>query len=314
LSEYKLPIRKIIGVFVPTIVVVLLVWNSIIFLGINQVALIYNPFVETGRAEFTITPAGPGITWKLPWYTSVTLSLAQNTEHMWTEWDEKGIKVKEGGAKGYEKDFPAIECPTVEGLFLYVDCTIRWHINSAKIPELMKTFRGSTWREDYVLPKIRQVTRDASSTMSAIDAYGAKRTTLGERIRSELTKSFERDNWIILDDFNLRKIDFDISFFKSIERKMIAEQELEQAKFEREKLLIQANATAQKLIIEARGMAEAIEIIQSKFKTMTKSEIQAYLYLAYIQALEKGLVQGNKVLIVLPGGIDLTLLLPQITP
>lgn len=163
-----------------------------------------------------------------------------------------------------------------------------------------------------MIPIIRQIVRDTTGGNSAIEIYGPKRVAIAAAIESQLRTTFDKDGWIVLDGFNLRKVDLDYNFLQSIENKLIAEQALETAQFQRSTKLVEANATAQATIIMAQGTAEATKILADQYHSMSQQELNAYLTFLYIQALQQGMISGNKVIILLPqpNGSTLTLLLP----
>ena len=322
MSHYKAEVESIvpssrvikatilIGIIVAGIVVGL--FTCVVFIGVNEVAVTYDALSPAQNRQLTISSTGPGTVTKLPWWGANKVSLSIQTEQMWTDWDDKGNKIAEGGDKDNPGQFPALDSPTKEGLFVYVDATTRWHVASNALSVLYQKYPGGTWRQDYVIPIIRQIVRDTTGGNSAIEIYGPKRVAIAAAIESQLRTTFDKDGWIVLDGFNLRKVDLDYNFLQSIENKLIAEQALETAQFQRSTKLVEANATAQATIIMAQGTAEATKILADQYHSMSQQELNAYLTFLYIQALQQGMISGNKVIILLPqpNGSTLTLLLP----
>ena len=180
-----------------------------------------------------------------------------------------------------------------------------------------------------ILPAIREVVRDTTGKHSAIELYGPQRDVISQDIRTRLAARLKSDpripDTIELEDFYMRQLFLPVDFEKSIRDKQIAEQNMAKASFEREQKLIQANASAQSRIIEAQGnaqatileaqgMAEAVRLVQQRFQGLSEREVGAYLTYKYIEALDKGFVSGNKVMIFLPqpSGQDMILQLPRI--
>lgn len=279
------------------------------YVDIGQVGITYNVF--TGVID-PMPNGGPMFHFKLPWQGVKYIFIATEMVDMWTDFDKETGKAIQSG------DWVALDVPSSEGLVLYMDATTRWHIIGSEAKNLILSFPDvESYKDKVVLPAIREVVREATGKHSALDLYGPMRDVISANIKEKLRDRLWSDQaipkTIVLEDFYMRKVWLPVDFSKSVESKQIAEQNLKKAEFERQTRLVQANATAQAMIIEAQGMAEAVRLVQERFKYLSPQESQAYLTYLYIQALQQGFIQGNKVIIFLPseGGMPFILQLPK---
>ncbi|MCJ7761616.1 prohibitin family protein [Candidatus Bathyarchaeota archaeon] len=278
------------------------------YVGIGQVGVVYD---ISGNIDPNAR-GGPSIYGKLPWQSVKWINIGTDYVDMWTEYDSNGNPIKSG-------DWPALDVPTSEGLKCAMDVTVRWHIMAgADFSRLVRSIPDLNYEDKVILPAIREVVRDTTGKHSAIALYGPQRDIISQDIRTRLAARLTSDpripDTIELEDFYMRQLFLPVDFERSIRDKQIAEQNMAKASFERQQKLIQANATAQSTIIEAQGMAEAVRLVQQRFQGLSEREVGAYLTYKYIEALDKGFVSGNKVMLFLPqpSGQNMILQLPRI--
>jgi len=296
----------------------------IFYVDVGNVGIVYNNFTGQIARDPRLAPQ---IHFKLPWESVKIVFIATDYVNMWSEYDEAGTAIRTGEEEGH---WAALDVPTTEGLVLHMDATVRWHVSASSAREVVVNFPALDYRDKVIFPAIREVTRDITGKHSALELYGAQRDVIALAIKEKITERLANDpvipNTIILEDFYMRKVWLPIDFKRSVEAKLVAEQDWKRAEFRRLETLVNANATAQAKIIEAtgdrqatiikaEGIAEAVRLVADQFKDMTARELQAYLTYKYIEALNNGFVMGNKVIIMLPstteGGVPFIIALPE---
>lgn len=294
----------LIAIMISAIVIGAVATSMMYYVDIGQVGIVYD--ITTGGIS-PIPHVGPQWFFKLPWQYVKTVFIKTDSVDMFTDYDATGKPIKSG-------TFAALDVPTTEGLVLHMDVTVRWHLTSSSIITIVQNFPGLDYADKVIIPGIREVVRDTTGKNSALDLYGPQRDLISSKIRDTLRDRLDKDpvipHAIVLEDFYMRQVFLPVDFAKSVEAKQVAQQDLEKANFQRQTVLVQANATAQSAVIQASGIAQAVKIVATQFHSMTNQELQAYLTLKYIEALQAGLVQGNKVIILLPtsnGNIILSL-------
>lgn len=301
----KLKASILIAIVTLGIVSIALAGSIFFYVELGEVAIVYD--WSTGVID-PIPREGPRWHVKSPLQNYKIVFVATDFVDMWSNFDERGIQTEQG-------QWPSLDVPSAEGLVLHMDATVRWHIAASEVFNLVKNFPGLDFKDKVIYPAIREVTRDITGKRSALELYGPTRDIISLQIKESLTTRLENDpmvpNTFVLEDFYMRKVWLPISFKNAVELKQVAEQNALKAEFERQQKLIQANATAQAMIIEASGMAqstviqaqgiaEAVRVVQSRFQGMTERDATAYLTYLYIQALQQGFTQGNKVILFLP--------------
>ena len=304
------------GFIVAIALVILLIGGGItyvlftFYVGIGQVGIVYD---ISGNIDPNIR-LGPTLHFKLPWQGVKTINIGTDYIDMWTIFNTDGTVQKMD-----DEGWGALDVPTIEGLKCQMDITARWHIMAgADFLKLVRSIPDLNYQDKVILPAIREVVRDTTGKHSAIELYGPQRDLISQNIRTRLADRLKNDpripDTIELEDFYMRQLFLPADFEASIRAKQIAEQNMAKAQFERTQKLIQANATAQATVLEAQGMAEAVRLVQQRFQGLSENEVRAYLTYKYIEALDKGFTNGNKVLLFLPqpSGQDMILQLPKI--
>jgi regulator of protease activity HflC (stomatin/prohibitin superfamily) len=292
--------KTIIAAIIIVIVIVAAVIGGYSFhsIGVGEIAVVYD--YTSGQIE-PLARKGPTYFFVLPTQGVIAFFVATQTVEMSTVFDRNGTVVSNG-------PYPALDVPSEEGLVLHMDLTVRWHLTTVDPSIMAQNFPGGTQDviDKVVVPAIRNTVRDITGKHSALELYGPKRDVIALDIGNALEDKFATDPTIPgsvkLDALYMRNIFLPVEFRNSVENKQIAQQKLEQASFERETVLIQANATASAQIIQAQGIAESVNIISSQFRGMSSTDIQAYLTLKYIEALQNGFTKGNMVIVMIPGG------------
>ena len=214
--------------------------------------------------------------------------------------------INEGAQVGND----AVEARTSDGQQVYIDATVRYSADPAKVVTLRRIWQGQDrYISGFVRPSTRNVIYNMTAGYKVEEVYGAKRTDLQQQIEAQLTEQFAAQG-LVLDAFQLRNITFSPEYAQSIEQKQIAQQQSEQAKLlvqksqqeadqlrakvkgEADAVILRANGDAEAAVTRAKGDAEALKLIADALKT--NPDLLTY---TYIQKLAP-----NVGLIMLPAG------------
>jgi len=252
-------IRRIFrGAVIVTVVLIVIVavalFLSVGVVGVGYVAVVVDP------VSGTLSTQGDGATaryfFKPPWASVVSIYVATDSVHMWTDIDPTG--------KATYGDFPAAPSLTKDGLGVEVDITVRWTLAPGQATELYRRFPAGDWKERAIIPIVRRVIRDTVVKFTAIETI-ERRDAVGAELEASLSRELEREpslvKAVVLGTVDLREIALPFRFIDAIEAKLAAEQLAIAAEFNRTRVLVMANATAQSAIIEAEGIATARVII-----------------------------------------------------
>jgi len=284
------------------IVAVVLLRFTIAYVPVGYIGVLYDPIA--GKVYKDVI-RGPVYAFKPPWVSIAYVPVYSEKVDMWTEFDKEGNIVKQG-------EWPALKTATKEGLFVYVDLTVRFHVDPNHAAELFEAMPDLDYKGKILYPKIRQIVRDVVGKYSALDIYGPKRMEAGEVIRERLIEAVKNDprvpNAIVIEDVMIRKIDLEPAFARAVEQKMIAEQLMEAARYNKTRTTILANATAQKRILEAMGEAQskiilanattrALEIVAKAFGGNSTEALKFYYYM---ETLKKLAETGRAIVLISP--------------
>jgi len=81
-------------------------------------------------------------------------------------------------------------------------------------------------------------------------------TEIFETITKELSEKF-----LIIDDFKIRNVKFSESYQKAIEEKQIAQQQVEKAERDKQRIIIESEAYKESVLIKAKADAESISLV-----------------------------------------------------
>lgn len=271
--------------------------SGLVFVDQFEAGVVVSPLTQGGvRPE----PLTAGIHWIIPFVESVDrFSIAKQ------EYTMSG-KPGEGAVQGDD----AVEARTSDGQQVFIDATVRFYADSAKVVELRRIWQGQDrYIGGFVRPTTRNIIYNTASKYKVEEIYGAKRTELQQLIQEQLVAEFDKQG-LILDALQLRNVTFSAEYAQSIEQKQIAQQQSEQAKLlvqksqqeadqlrarvkgEADAVILRANGDAEAAVTRAKGDAEALKLIAQALAT--NPDLLTY---TYIQKLAP-----NVGLILLPAG------------
>lgn len=201
------------------------------------------------------------------------------------------------GNEGQVTGDDSIRARTKDGQEVYIDASVIYQIDPAKIVELHINWQNR-YENELVRPAARNAIRDSVSQYGVEEIVSTKRAEMEEMVTSELAKKLT-SNDLLLVSFLLRDIHFSEEYAAAVEQKQIAEQQAQQAKFvveskkqEAEQARQVAQGSADAAVIAAQGAAQA-RLIQAK------AEAEANQLLS--QSLTPTLLQYQYILKLAPG-------------
>ena len=192
-------------------------------------------------------PVGQGISFQVPVVRTVT------------RWNVKLQEIKESA-----------KVPSSEGLIVGLETSLLFRVVPDKAPTIRKTV-GRNYIDVLVVPYLRNALRDVVAGYPVKNIYSeAGRKEIASKIREFLRANLASQGIEIVDVL-LRDVRLPEKFRESIERKLTAEQRVQQKQFE----LQQARKDAEIEVARAEGAARAQEIVRS---TLSGSYLQ-YLWI-----------------------------------
>jgi prohibitin 1 len=156
------------------------------------------------------------------------------------------------GARGSDD---AVIARTNDGQTISIDITILYRIPPATVGELYLNW-NENYADGFVRPTTRSIAREIVSAFSAEEIYGDARSQLGNDIQTALAARFAEEN-LELTDLLVRDITFSPEFTDAIEQKVVAEQNLERARTDAQRVEAEAAGRARAQVAEAQGDAES---------------------------------------------------------
>ncbi len=277
--------------------VMLTLGAGLVFIDQFESGVVISPLSAGGvRSE----PIGPGIHFVTPFIEYVDRFTTAKQEYTMSG------TTGEGAVQGND----AVEARTSDGQQVYIDATVRYYADPAKVVDLRRTWQGQDrYIQGFVRPTARNMVYNMTARYKVEDVYGVKRTELQQVINDQLSAEFTKQG-LILEAFQLRNITFSPEYAQSIEQKQIAQQQSEQAKLlvqksqqeadqlrakvkgEADAVVLRATGDSQAAVTRAQGDAQALKLIAEALKT--NPDLLTY---TYIQKLAP-----NVGLIMLPAG------------
>ena len=234
--------------------------------------------------EVDTSPRPSGLLFKLPWASMETMNV--RTQQLTMSSASEDIGFLAGGT---------VTTLTSEGLTVGVDLTIFYHLNFNSAPAVFREL-GPSYEAVVLLPAVRGAIRDVVAQFSAEDLYTVARAAVGELILENLVSDLEVRG-IIAERVLLRDITLPTQIQQAIERKLAAEQAIEERAFR----VLEAEQEADRRRAEAAGQRDAQELINS---TLTPE----FLQFQYIESLSN-LSGGNIIYVPISPGSGLPVFL-----
>ena len=234
--------------------------------------------------EVDSKPRPSGLLFKLPWASMETMNV--RTQQLTMSSASEDIGFLAGGT---------VNTLTSEGLTVGVDLTVFYHLNFNTAPEVFREL-GPSYEAVVLLPAVRGAIRDVVAQFSAEDLYTVARAAVGELILGNLVSDLEKRG-IVAERVLLRDITLPTQIQQAIERKLAAEQAIEERAFR----VLEAEQEADRRRAEAAGQRDAQELINS---TLTPE----FLQFQYIESLAN-MTGGNIIYVPISPGTGLPVFL-----
>lgn len=222
----------------PAAFVLLTAARSFVLVGSGERAVIFNRFTGTQPGQL-----GEGLHWQIPWVQSPVLYDVR------TQTYSMGGSGSEGSRAGQ-----ALEAVTADGLPVSLDLSVLFHADPDQVARLHREI-GPAYVEKVVRPQVRSEARMVVARYPVIEVYGEGRTRIVEEVNRRLKDRFAA-SYIVLDEFLMRDVRFSQAFQDAIEKKQVAQQEVQRMAF----VVEQADQERRRKIIEAEGEAESIRL------------------------------------------------------
>ena len=255
---------------------------GLVFIDQFEAGVVISPLTAGGVRP---DPIGPGIHFVTPFIESVDRFTTAKQEYTMSG------TATEGAVQGND----AVEARTSDGQQVYIDATVRYYADPAKVVDLRRTWQGQDrYIQGFVRPTTRNVVYNTTARYKVEDIYGVKRTELQQVINDQLVAEFAKQG-LILEAFQLRNITFSPEYAQSIEQKQIAQQQSEQAKLlvqksqqeadqlrakvkgEADAVILRATGDSQAAVTRAQGDAQALKLIADALKT--NPDLLTYTYI-----------------------------------
>src|SRR5512143_2746821 len=161
---------------------------GLVFIDQFEAGVVVSPLTAGGvRSE----PIGPGIHFVTPFIESVDRFATAKQEYTMSG------KATEGAVQGND----AVEARTSDGQQVFIDATVRYYADSAKVVDLRRPWQGQDrYISGFVRPTTRNVVYNTTARYKVEEVYGAKRTDLQQQIEAQLRAQFA-DQGLILEAF-----------------------------------------------------------------------------------------------------------------
>jgi regulator of protease activity HflC (stomatin/prohibitin superfamily) len=147
---------------------------------------------------------------------------------------------------------------------VYATFTLNYQISKADASNIYKTI-GKSYEDTVVKAQINNTVKSVFAKYAATELV-TNRSEVAQTIEKELESVLQKYNIEVIDTA-IENLTFSDEFNDSIEQKVIAEQNLERAKTEQEKLNLEVEQEAKRKITEANGAAEANNILSNSINS-----------------------------------------------
>ena len=239
---------------------------AVLFFGLIVGGLAYTP-VDAGTVVVVKRFGGltgqvfePGLHWRAPFIDQIVTipTVVQSYETS----DNPGIS----GAD--YTDLP-VNAQTVDGQQITIKYTVLFRIPPDQAVDIVQNVgRTREVVENVVKAHSRNLTRLSAQSHTAEDLYSGEGIFAYEDdVREALAEEFEKYG-VLLDDFLVRKIDFDTEYINAIEQQQIAQEAIETAQYqadaaeyEKQRQIRLAEAEAEGIKLQAAAEAERMRLL-----------------------------------------------------
>jgi regulator of protease activity HflC (stomatin/prohibitin superfamily) len=220
--------------------------TGVVTVDATEVAVVFQSLGgDPNNGSLWAQPLGPGVHIIVPFFNVPTIySTAIQTYTM-------SKTQNEGQVAGDD----AVTVLTNDGQSVDIDISVQYRVDPAKVNTLHLKYQDR-FQDAFVRPTTRSSVRDVVSGYSVEQLYSTARNDVEPKIQAALAPVFE-DNGLQLTQVLVRNIAFNADFVKSINDKLIAGQQAQQAVQEAERARTLAKGQADAAVTAAQGQADA---------------------------------------------------------
>ena len=175
----------------------------------------------------------------------------------------------------------SVTARTSDGQEVFIDATVQYQVDETKVIDLYVKWQDR-YEENLVRPQSRSIIYNEIARFKVEEVYSTKRDVLQAQIADKLRTALS-DNGLKLTSLLLRNITFNKEYADSVERKQVAQQDAERARFvvdqekqEAERVRVKAQGEADAAVTKSKGDAEA-KVINAKADAEALRQISAAL-------------------------------------
>ncbi len=293
-----------------TIVVV----GAVLLLGLIAVNLAYTP-VEVGTVALVKRFGGltgqvlePGLHWRVPFIDRVVVipTVVQSYETS-----------DNPGASGADFTDLPVNAQTIDGQQVTVKYTVLFRVPSGKAIDIVKDIgRLREVVENIVKAHSRNLTRLLAQSHTAEDLYSGEGIFAYEdAVRDALAEEFEKYG-VFLDDFLVRKVEFDEEYINAIEQQQIAQEAIktaqyqaDAAEYEKQRQIRLSEAGAEGIRLQAAAEAERQRLladseaysIQIRGEALKENpELVQWEFVRNLEGIQWGILPGEGITPLMP--------------
>lgn len=299
------------GLKVPVTTIVV---AAVLMLGLMTGTLAYTP-VEVGTVALVKRFGGltgqvfePGLHWRTPFIDQIVTipTIVQSYETS----DNPGVSGSD------YTDLP-VNAQTIDGQQISIKYTVLFRIQSENAVNIVQNVgRPREVVENVVKAHSRNLTRLSAQSHTAEDLYSGEGIFAYENdVRDALIEEFAKYG-VFLDDFLVRKIDFDAEYINAIEQQQIAQEAIETARYQAdaaeyekqsqirlaeagaEGIKLQAAAEAERMRLLADAEAYSIEARGTALKE--HPELVQWEFVRNLEGIQWGILPGDGITPLMP--------------
>lgn len=238
----------ITGVGVLIAAIFFIISQGLLIVPVTEQAVIYSAL--SGQLE---TPRSAGVSIIVPGFQQAYYYPINNQTYYMTDDPADGAR---GGQD-------AIRAKSIEGQDVRVNAILTYKLDSSNdgVNRIHRDWSNQTggYEDGLIRPTLNNVVQEVTSGYTAEDIYGGGRVRLEQEMSDRLTESLKPTGVDVV-AFRVLELAFNEEFAQAIERKEIANQELQRAQTDAERARAEAKGLADGVIEQARGNAESVRI------------------------------------------------------
>ena len=164
-----------------------------------------------------------------------------------------------------------------------ISMTVQYQIQQDRVKEIASQYGNLSALENRIQNVVIEKTKSVLSKYSAMGIIET-RGNISPEVEEVIKEAIDNSYFVSINTVVLSNIDFSDVFEKTVEDKMVAEQEKLKAEYEKEKAEIEAKAKAEVAKIEAEAELEVAKIQAEARITAAKGDAEAQLVIARAEA------------------------------